>query len=81
MTIHQVAISLSNSGNGGAVDFDGLSFLPEIGAVVRQTPGWRSTFDGSLVVDSLEEGEDTDHLGRYLIGPNPPHPVARRIPL
>ena len=65
MTVHRAAVSLSRSGNCSAVDFDGLSFLPEIGAVVHQTPGWRSTFDGSLVVDSLEDGEDTDHLGKY----------------
>ena len=65
MTVHRAAVSLFSSGNCSAVDFDGRSFLPEIGAVVHQTPGWRSIYDGSLAVDSLEYGEDTDHLGRY----------------
>ena len=65
MTIHRTTISLSTSGNGGAVDFGGLRFISEIGADVHQTSGRRSTFDGSLLVDSVAEGEDTDHLGRY----------------
>ncbi|MBC8280703.1 MAG: hypothetical protein H8E48_07960, partial [Chloroflexi bacterium] len=65
MTAHQIAVSLSNSGNGCAVDFGGLSFLPEIGADVQQSSGRRSTFEGSLSVDSVEDAEGTDHLGAY----------------
>ena len=65
MTIHRTAISLSTSGNGGAVDFGGLRFLPEIGADLYQSSGRRSSFDGSLLVDSVAEGEDTHHLGGY----------------
>ena len=65
MTVHRAAISLSTSGNGGAIDFGGLRFLPEIGADVHGRSGRRSTFDGSLLVDSVEDGDDTDHLGGY----------------
>jgi len=65
VTVRPITISLATNGNGAEVFFDGLSFLTEIGADVQQRPGRSSTFEGTLLVDSVEEGEGSDHLGGY----------------
>ena len=54
------------TGTGGvAIDFDGVPFVLELGVGFPIQGQWRWSFDGSLALAGITEGQGRDELGDY----------------